>query len=190
LNGGYRSSPHPMQPHPQTPILQCLRLLRPRWSLPPTAPPLVKRRASTRASSRSLCRVAIATGSTFATSLNRRVSCAAASPRTLTISVSPSRARSAARSAMSLRSHSVAGIIVQRMAHATSVRGGGRPASTQSRLLAGSGKRRTESAREAQGPALRRPHDPVAASEPSPKSEQVSATAKPQESTPLLGLPG
>jgi hypothetical protein len=48
----------------------------------------------------------------------------------------------------------------------------------------GIGERRT------QEPALPRPHDPVAASEPSPKSEQVSATAKPQESTPLLGLPG
>jgi len=38
-------------------------------------------------------------------------------------------------------------------------------------------------------PALRRPHN-AAASEPSPKSEQISATAKPQENTSLLGLPG
>jgi hypothetical protein len=49
---------------------------------------------------------------------------------------------------MSSRSHSVAGIIVRCIAHATSVRGGGRPASSRSRLLAGSGKRRTEWTRE------------------------------------------
>jgi hypothetical protein len=36
------------------------------------------------------------------------------------------------------------GIIVRCIAHATSVRGGGRLASTRSRLLAASGKRRTE----------------------------------------------
>jgi hypothetical protein len=45
---------------------------------------------------------------------------------------------------MSSRSHSAAGIIVRCIAHATSVPGGGRPASTRSRLLAGSGKRRTD----------------------------------------------
>jgi hypothetical protein len=49
---------------------------------------------------------------------------------------------------MSSRSHSVAGIIVRCIAHATSVRGGCRLASTRSRLLADSGKRRTEWARE------------------------------------------
>jgi hypothetical protein len=79
---------------------------------------------------------------------NRRVSCAAASPRIPITSGSRSRARSAARSAMSSRSHSVAGIIVRCISHATSVRGGGRPPSTRSRLLASSGKRRTEWARE------------------------------------------
>jgi hypothetical protein len=52
--------------------------------------------------------------------------------------------RSAARSAMSLRSPSVEGIIVPCIAHATSARGGGRPASTRSRLPAGSGSRRAE----------------------------------------------
>jgi hypothetical protein len=51
--------------------------------------------------------------------------------------------RSAARSAMSSRSHSVAGIIARCIAHATSAPGGGRPALTRSRLPAGSGKRRT-----------------------------------------------
>jgi len=49
---------------------------------------------------------------------------------------------------MNSRFHSVAGIIVRCIAHATSVPGGGRPASTRLRLLAGSGKRRTEWARE------------------------------------------
>jgi hypothetical protein len=52
--------------------------------------------------------------------------------------------RSAARSAMSLRSPSVADITVRCIAHATSARGGGRPALTQSKLPAGSGKRRAE----------------------------------------------
>jgi hypothetical protein len=83
---------------------------------------LVKRRALTRASWRSLRRGAIATGSTCAMSPNRRVSCAAASPRTPTASGSPSPVRSAARSAMSSRSHSAAGIIVRCIAHATSAR--------------------------------------------------------------------
>jgi hypothetical protein len=78
------------------------------------------------------------------TSRNRPVSCAAASPRILTTSVSPSPVRSAARSAMSSQSHFVAGIIVRCIAHATSVPGGGRPASIRSRWLADSGKRRTE----------------------------------------------
>jgi ERF superfamily protein len=69
---------------------------------------------------------------------------AAASPQTLTISVSPSPVHSAARSAMSSRSHSAAGIIVRCIAHVTSARGGGRQALTRSRLPAGSGKRRAE----------------------------------------------
>src|SRR5262249_15421018 len=60
---------------------------------------------------------------------------------------SPSPVRSVARSAMNSRSHSVAGIIVQCIAHATSAHGGSRPASTRSRLPAGSGKRRAESSR-------------------------------------------
>jgi ERF superfamily len=101
-------------------------------------------RALTRASSRSLRRVAIATGSTCATSPNRRASCAAASPRIPTTSDSPSPVRSAARSAMSSQSHSVAGIIARCIARAMSARGGGRRASTQLRLPAGSGKKRTE----------------------------------------------
>jgi hypothetical protein len=78
----------------------------------------------------------------------RRVSCAAASPQIPTTSDSRSPVRWAARSAMSSRSHSVAGIIVRCIAPATSARGGGSLASTRSRLLAGSGKRRTEWARE------------------------------------------
>ena len=75
---------------------------------------------------------------------NRRVSCAAASPRTPTTSASRSLARSAARLATSSRSHSVADITGRFIAHATSARGGGRPALTQSRLPAGSGRRRAE----------------------------------------------
>jgi hypothetical protein len=57
---------------------------------------------------------------------------------------SRSPARSAARSAMSSRSPSVAGIIVRCIAHATSAGGGGKPALTRSRRPVGSGKRRTE----------------------------------------------
>src|SRR6516225_9311477 len=45
---------------------------------------------------------------------------------------------------MSLRSHSVADITARCIAHATSARGGGRPASTRSGLPAGSGGRRAE----------------------------------------------
>src|SRR5262249_52083091 len=51
-----------------------------------------------------------------------------------TTSVLLSRARSAARSAMSSRSRSAAGIIARCTAPATSARGGGRPALTRSRL--------------------------------------------------------
>src|SRR5262249_24936234 len=75
---------------------------------------------------------------------NRRVWCAAASRPTLTTSDLPSPARSAARSAMSSRSPSAAGIIARCIAHATSARGGGRPALTRSRLPAGSGGTRAE----------------------------------------------
>ena len=116
----------------------------PRRSLPAKAPTLVKRTASTRASSRSRPRGAIATGSICATSPNRRVSYAAASPRIPTTSDLPSRARLAARSAMSSRSRSVGGITARCIAHATSAPGGSRPASTPSRLPAGCGKRRAE----------------------------------------------
>ena len=93
---------------------------------------------------RSRLRVAIATGSTCAMSPSRHVSCAAASPRIPTTWASPSPAHSAARSAMSSRSRSVAGITGRCIAHATSAAGGGRPASTRSKLPAGSGRRRTE----------------------------------------------
>src|SRR5262249_20621969 len=86
----------------------------------------------------------IATGSTFAMSPNRRVSCAAARPRTPTTSDSANPARSVARSATSSRSRSVAGIIARCIARATSARGGGRPELTRSRLPAGSGKRRAD----------------------------------------------
>jgi hypothetical protein len=57
---------------------------------------------------------------------------------------SPSLAHSAARSAMSSRSRSVAGITGRCIARATSAAGGGRLASTRSKLPAGSGRRRTE----------------------------------------------
>ena len=133
LNGGYRSSSHPPRLLPG-----------PKRLPPPKAWTPVKRRASTRASLRSLPRVAIATGSTFVMSPNRRASSAAASPRIPTTWDSLSRARSAARSAMSSRSRSVAGIIVPCIVHATSARGGGRPALTRSTLPAGSGGRRAE----------------------------------------------
>ena len=110
----------------------------------PTALTLVKRRASTRAFSRSRPRGVIATVSTFAMSPNRRVSCAAASPRTLITSVSPSPVRSAARLAMSSQCRSVAGIIARCTARATRAHGGGRSAWTHLRLPADSGNRRAE----------------------------------------------
>jgi ERF superfamily protein len=44
--------------------------------------------------------------------------------------------------------------------------------------------------RRSQEPALTRPHDAAAASQPSPKSEHLSASAKPQEGTRLSDLPG
>src|SRR5262249_15716934 len=144
LNGGYRSSHHPMGLYPRTTIRQSLRLPGPRRLPPPKALTLDKRRASTRASSRSPLHVAIANGSICAMLPNRLVSCAAASPPTPTTSDSPSPARSAARSAMSSRSHSAAGIIARCTARATSAHGGGRPAWTRSRLPAGSGRRRAE----------------------------------------------
>ena len=48
------------------------------------------------------------------------------------------------QSAMSSRSHFAEGIIARCIAHATSARGGGRPALTRSRLPAGSGRKRAE----------------------------------------------
>ena len=136
--------PHLRRLHRRKMSLRCLRFRSRRGLPPPKALTLVKRRASTRAFSRSLPRGAIATGSTCALSPNSRVLSAAASPQTLTTSVSPSPVRSAARSAMNSRSRSVAGIIVRCIARATSARGGGRPALTRSRLPAGSGKKRAE----------------------------------------------
>jgi len=130
LNGGYRSSSHPPRLLPG-----------PKRLPPPKAWTPVERRASTRASLRSLPRGAIATGSTCAMSPNRRVSCVAASHRIPTTSDLPSPVRLAARSAMSSRSRSVEGIIGRCIAPATSARGGGRPALTRSRLPAGFGKR-------------------------------------------------
>src|SRR5262249_38672336 len=79
-------------------------------------------------------------------SRNRRASCAAASPRTPTTLDSLSPARWAARSVTSSLSRSAEGTIGRPTAHATSVRGGSRPASTRSRLPAGSGRRRTDAA--------------------------------------------
>jgi len=104
--------------------------------------------ASIKAYSRWRRRGAIATGSTFAMSPNRRALCAAASPRTPIILDSPSPARWAARSVTSLLSRSAEGTIARPIAHATSVRGGGRPASIRSRSPAGSGRRRTDGASE------------------------------------------
>ena len=69
-------------------------------------------------------------------------------PRTLTTSDLPSPVRLAARSVMSSQSRSVVGIIVRCIARATSVRGGGRPASIRSRSLARSGRQRTNWASE------------------------------------------
>src|SRR5262249_35791952 len=112
---------------------------------PPKALTLVKRRASTRASSRSRRRVAIAIGSIYGTSPNKRVCRAAASPRILTTSASPSHARSVARSVMSSLSRSAVGIIVRCIAHTTSARGGSKPESTRSKLPAGSGNRHAAS---------------------------------------------
>jgi hypothetical protein len=92
---------------------------------------------------------------------------------------------------MSSRSHFAAGITGRCTAHATSVRGGRRPASTRSRLPAGSGRRRAEwdsgglNDRHYVGRmVLPRPLTPT------PKNEDISATATPQEEAPLLDLPG
>src|SRR5262249_6463822 len=156
---------------------------------PPKALTLVKRRASTRASSRSRRRVAIAIGSIFATSPNRRALCAAASPPMPTTSDSPSPERSAARSAMSSRSRSVEGIIVRCIGRTMSMRGGGRLALTRSRLPAGSGKRRAPiGQRRSQRAALPRLH--AAAAPRDPKNEEISASATPQEETRLPDLSG
>lgn len=77
---------------------------------------------------------------------NRHASCAAASPRTLTILDSPSHARWAARQVTNSLSRSAEGTIARPTDHATSVRGGGRPASIRSKSPASSGGRRTEAA--------------------------------------------
>src|SRR5262245_53935275 len=77
---------------------------------------------------------------------NRRVSCAAASPRTRTILDSLSPGRWAARSVTSSLSRSAEGTIAPPTAQATSVRGGGRPVSIRSKSPAGSGRRRTDAA--------------------------------------------
>ena len=173
MNAGSRSSHHPMQLHAQTMLLRWLRLPGPRRSLPAKAPTLVKRTASTRASSRSRRRVAIATGSICATSPNRRVSYAAASPRIPTTSDLPSRARLAARSAMSSRSRSVGGITARCIAHATSAPGGSRagidPIKIARRLwkeTRGMGKGRAEP------PASPRPHGAAASPDPQERGHE------------------
>jgi hypothetical protein len=101
-------------------------------------------RVSTRASSQSPNRAATATGRIFGSSASKPASSVAASRRTPITSDSHTRARSAARSAMSSPSPSVEGIIAPRIARATSGHGGGRSASTRSRLPATFGKRRSE----------------------------------------------
>jgi hypothetical protein len=117
-------------------------------------------------------------------------SSAAASLRTPTTSVLPSHVRSAARSAMSSRSHSVVGIIVRCIGHVTSARGGGKPALIRSNLPAGSGKKRAKRQRRSQRAPLPPPHGAAAPSDPVPKNEDISATATTQEETPLSDLPG
>jgi hypothetical protein len=105
----------------------------------------------------------VATGSTYAMSPNGRVSFAAASPRTPPpwIYAAP---RSTARSGMRSQSHSAAGIIVQCIAHATSARGGSKPALTRSSLLTNFGRRRRE--------VLPQPHAAAVSSDP--KNEEIS----------------
>ena len=135
------SSDAAARPNDAAPVAQ---IAGPHEMPPPKAPTPVKRTASTRACSRSRHRGAIATGSTFAMLPNRRVSSAAASNRIPITSDLPSRGRSAARSAMSSRSRSVAGIIARCIAQATSGPGGGGRHRPRSRSPAGSGKRRAE----------------------------------------------
>ena len=87
----------------------------------------------------------------------------------------PSRVRSAARSAMSSRSRSVAGIIVRCIAPATSARGGGRAASTRLRLPAGSGKRHTKW--DSGGPNERHYLDRMALPRPLTQSQRTRTSA-------------
>jgi hypothetical protein len=126
----------------------------------------------------------IATGSTCAMSPSRRVSCAAASPPTPTISGSRSPVPSAARSVMSSPSRSVEGITgAAHRSHDERAwwrQAGIDPIKVARRLWKethGMGQRRPK------GPAP--PHDAAATSEPCPQSEHVSATAKRSP-----GLPG
>jgi hypothetical protein len=109
---------------------------------------------------------------------SRHVSCAGASPRTPTTSHSRNPVRSAARSVMSSRSHSVVGIIVRCIAHAMNAHGGGRPALTRSRWPAGSGKRRTEWASE----GLDDRHSRGRTKRPHPRThvQRARASASPQ----------
>src|SRR5262249_5471901 len=102
-----------------------------------------RRRPSTRASSRLRPRGAIAAASTFAMSCNSRASSAAASHPIPIICATCSHARWAAKRVTNSRSPSAAGTIGNCTAHATSARGGSKPALTRSRLPAGSGRRRT-----------------------------------------------
>ena len=84
-------------------------------------------------------RGAIATGSTFALSPNKRASSAAANHPIRIIFASCSRGRSAAKSAMNSPSRSAARITARSIAPATSRPGGRRPASTPSRSPVSSG---------------------------------------------------
>jgi hypothetical protein len=107
------------------------QVAEPQKTVPAEAPSQVKRRASTRASSRWLRHVATATRSIFGMSPNSRVSCAPASPQTHIIFGSCSPARSAARPAMNSWFRSAAYTTVRCIALVTSAHGGIRPASSR-----------------------------------------------------------
>src|SRR6184192_2209387 len=119
-------------------------------------------------------------------SRNRRVSCAAASPRTPTISDSP-QPRALGRKVSDefavplCRGHHRA-VHRSRDERAWWRQAGIDPIKVARKLWKethGIGERRS------QEPALTRPHDAGAASEPCPEREHVSATANPQEGTRL-----
>ena len=97
----------------------------------PTGSTLVKRRASTRACSRSLPRGAIVTGSTCVMSPNKHVSSAAANNPIRIIFATCNRERSAVKRATNSPSRSAARITARSIALATSRPGGRRPASIQ-----------------------------------------------------------